>query len=141
MGLITWLGFAAGLVLVLATAASVLETTIVPRGSRSGLTPLILRLVNLPIRLLASRIEDYERRDGLLAYASAAYLVATLVVWLALFLVGYALMLWPSASPCRVAPSPPPSSTSPPSQAWWSSPCRSPTCPCCTRHTTAAKRW
>jgi hypothetical protein len=98
MAMITWLGFAAGLVLVLATAASVLETTIVPRGSRSGLTPLILRLVNFPIRLIASRIEDYERRDSLLAYASAAYLVATLVVWLALFLVGYALMLWPSSA-------------------------------------------
>jgi hypothetical protein len=98
MGMIRWIGFAAGLVLVLATAASVLETTIVPRGSRSGLTPLILRLVNLPIRLIASRIGDYERRDSLLAYASAAYLVATLLVWLALFLVGYALMLWPSSA-------------------------------------------
>src|ERR1700674_2371361 len=97
MAMIRWIGFAAGLVLVLATAASVLETTIVPRGSRSGLTPLILRLVNLPIRLVASRIEDYERRDSLLAYAPAAYVVATLVVWLALFLVGYALMLWPSS--------------------------------------------
>jgi hypothetical protein len=96
--MITWIGFAAGLVLVLATAASVLETTIVPRGSRSGLTPLILRLVNSPIRLMASRIGDYERRDSLLAYASAAYVVATLVVWLALFLVGYALMLWPSSA-------------------------------------------
>ena len=98
MGVIKWIGFAAGLMLVLATAASVLETTIVPRGSRSGLTPLILRLVNLPIRLMASRIGDYERRDSLLAYASAAYVVATLVVWLALFLVGYALMLWPSSA-------------------------------------------
>jgi hypothetical protein len=94
---VEWLGFAAGLLLVLATAASVLETTIVPRGSRSGLTPLVLRLVNLPVRLLASRVRDYERRDGLLAYASAAYLVATLLVWLVLFLVGYALMLWPSS--------------------------------------------
>jgi hypothetical protein len=92
-----WLGFAAGLLLVLATYASVLETTIVPRGNRSGLTPLILRLVNLPVRLVASRITDYEARDRLLAYASAGYLVATLLVWLLLFLVGYALMLWPSS--------------------------------------------
>jgi len=97
MRAVEWLGFAVGLVLVLATAASVLETTIVPRGSRSGLTPLVLRLVNLPVRLLASRVRDYERRDGLLAYASAAYVVATLMVWLGLFLVGFALMLWPSS--------------------------------------------
>jgi hypothetical protein len=33
----------------------------------------------------------------MLAYASAGYLVATLLVWLLLFLVGYALMLWPSS--------------------------------------------
>jgi hypothetical protein len=97
MRAVEWLGFAAGLVLVLATAASVLETTIVPRGSRSGLTPLVLRLVNFPVRLMASWVQDYERRDGLLAYASAAYVVATLMVWLALFLVGFALMLWPSS--------------------------------------------
>ena len=97
MKALEWLGFAVGLLLVLATYASVLETTIVPRGNRSGLTPLILRLVNLPVRLVASRITDYEARDRLLAYASAAYLVATLLVWLVLFLVGFALMLWPSS--------------------------------------------
>ncbi|MDQ6855980.1 MAG: hypothetical protein M3Z57_02755 [Candidatus Dormibacteraeota bacterium] len=97
MKALEWLGFAAGLLLVLATYASVLETTIVPRGNRSGLTPLILRLVNLPVRLVASRITDYEARDRMLAYASAGYLVATLLVWLVLFLVGYALMLWPSS--------------------------------------------
>lgn len=97
MRAVEWLGFAIGLLLVLATAASVLETTIVPRGTRSGLTPLVLRLVNLPVRLVASQIRDYERRDGFLAYASAAYVVATLLVWLVLFLVGFALMLWPSS--------------------------------------------
>ncbi|HWF57281.1 MAG TPA: hypothetical protein VG520_02900 [Candidatus Dormibacteraeota bacterium] len=98
MTAVEWLGFATGVVLVLATAVSVLETTIVPRGSRSGLTPLVLRLVNLPVRLVASRVRDYERRDRLLAYASAAYLAATLLVWLLLFLAGYALMLWPSSA-------------------------------------------
>ncbi len=97
MKALEWLGFAVGLLLVLATYASVLETTIVPRGNRSGLTPLILRLVNLPVRLVASRIHDFEARDRMLAYASAGYLVATLLVWLLLFLVGYALMLWPSS--------------------------------------------
>jgi hypothetical protein len=95
---IEWLGFAFGLLLVAATAASVLETTIVPRGTRTGLTPAVLRLVNLPIRLLASGIHNYERRDAMLAYASSAYLVATLFVWLVLFLLGFALMLWPSSA-------------------------------------------
>ena len=97
MKALEWLGFAAGLLLVLATYASVLETTIVPRGNRAGLTRLILRLVNLPVRLVASRLTNYEARDRMLAYASAGYLVATLLLWLLLFLVGYALMLWPSS--------------------------------------------
>ena len=93
-----WLGFAAGLVLVVATYASVIETTIVPRGSRSGLTPLILRFVNEPVKLVATRIDDYEARDRMLAYASAVYLVSILLVWLVLFLVGFSLMLWPSST-------------------------------------------
>jgi hypothetical protein len=95
---VAWFGFAVGLVLVVATWASVLETTIVPRGNRSGLTTLILRTVNLPVRLVASRLDDYERRDRMLAYAAAGYLVATLLVWLVLLLVGYSLMLWPSSA-------------------------------------------
>ena len=71
MRAVEWLGFAIGLLLVLATAASVLETTIVPRGTRSGLTPLVLRLVNLPVRLVASQIKNYERRDGFLRETKA----------------------------------------------------------------------
>ncbi len=98
MKAVDWFGFAAGLLLVIATWASVLETTIVPRGNRSSLTTLILRTVNLPVRLVASRLDDYERRDRMLAYASAGYLVATLLVWLVLFLVGYSLMLGPSSA-------------------------------------------
>ena len=97
MKALEWLGFTGGLLLVLATYGSVLETTIVPRGNRSGLTPLILRLVNLPVRVVASWISDYEARDRWLAYASAGDLVATLLVWLVLFLVGFAFMLWPSS--------------------------------------------
>ncbi|MDQ6847720.1 MAG: hypothetical protein M3019_09100 [Candidatus Dormibacteraeota bacterium] len=97
MKALEWLGFAAGLVLVLATWASVLETTIVPRGNRSGLSALILHVVNLPVRVIASRVHDFEARDRLLAYAAAGDLVSTLLVWLLLFLGGYSLMLWHSA--------------------------------------------
>jgi hypothetical protein len=95
MAALEWLGFATGLLLVLATDASVLETTIVPRGSRSRLTSLVLRVVTLPMRIAASKVDDYEIRDRLRAYASAAYVVSILLVWLVLFLAGFALMLWP----------------------------------------------
>ncbi len=95
MGVIVWVGFVAGLLLVLATNVSVLETTVVPRGSRSRLTALALRVVTTPVRLAASRISDFEARDRLRAYASGAYVVTSLLVWLLLFLIGFALMLWP----------------------------------------------
>jgi hypothetical protein len=95
VAVIAWAGLVVGAVLVLATWASVLETTVVPRGNRSSLSALILRLTTMPIRLAASRIRDFERRDRFHAYASAGYLVITLLAWLALFLVGFALILWP----------------------------------------------
>ncbi len=95
MALIAWIGFAAGVALVLLTWASVLETTVVPRSSRTGLTALIFRLSGYPVRMAASRVDDFETRDRMQAYASAAYLISSLVVWLLLFLSGYALILWP----------------------------------------------
>lgn len=98
MSVISWIGFALGLGLVLLTFSSVFETTVVPRGSRSAFTTLLLRTVRLPIRALAGMVRDYEKRDTLLAYSAAAYVISQLVVWLALFLIGYALLLWPYSS-------------------------------------------
>ena len=95
MAALSWLGFVAGVALVLATDTSVLETTIVPRGSRSRLTALVLRIVTLPMRVAARTIDDYEVRDRLRAYAAALYVVSILVLWLVLFLVGFGLMLLP----------------------------------------------
>jgi hypothetical protein len=95
---VSWIGFVLGLCLVLLTFGSVFETTVVPRGSRSAFTTLLLRAVRLPISAVARMVGDYERRDTLLAYSAAAYVISTLVAWLALFLVGYALLLWPYAS-------------------------------------------
>lgn len=97
IGAFSWFGFAIGLVLVLVTSASVLETTVVPRGSQSAVTTMLTRLVRLPLRTVARMISDYEARDTFLAYSAALYIVSTLLVWLALFLVGYALMLLPYA--------------------------------------------
>ncbi|MEO8897691.1 MAG: hypothetical protein ABI352_00550, partial [Candidatus Dormibacter sp.] len=55
----------------------------------------LFRLTAYPVRVAAARVNDYEARDRLHAYASAAYLISTLLAWLVLFLTGYALMLWP----------------------------------------------
>ncbi|MFZ0180145.1 MAG: hypothetical protein WAL84_09795 [Candidatus Dormiibacterota bacterium] len=95
MTALAWLGFALGLVLVLTTYASVVETTILPRGTQSGFSALVLRSVSFPIRVAASMVRDFEARDRLLAYSAALFLVLTLLAWLLLFLVGFTLILWP----------------------------------------------
>src|SRR5579864_9561320 len=95
MTALAWFGFAAGLILVLTTSGSVVETTILPRGTQSGFSALVLRSVSFPIRVAAAMVRDFEARDRLLAYSAALFLVMTLFVWLVLFLVGYTLILWP----------------------------------------------
>lgn len=92
---ISWAALVVGVFLVGATWGSVLETTVVPRSNRSALSAVLLRLINLPITAAVARISDYERRDRLHAYASSAYLIATLLAWLALFLLAFSLILWP----------------------------------------------
>ena len=95
MTALAWFGFAVGLVLVLTTYGSVVETTILPRGTQSSFSALVLRSVSFPIRFAAALVRDFEARDRLLAYAAALFLVFTLLAWLLLFLVGFALILWP----------------------------------------------
>lgn len=95
MLVLDWTGFAAGLLLVLLTGVSVVETTVVPRSNQTRITRMVQRLVSVPVRTLLDHIRDYERRDRLHAVASATYVVVTLVVWLLLFLIGYSLLLVP----------------------------------------------
>lgn len=94
-----WVGFAAGIVVLLGTWGSVLETAVVPRGNSSRITAALTRSLLAPITLLADRIDSYERRDRLLAYYSAMFLVAVLAAWLLLFLIGFTLLLWPFTGP------------------------------------------
>jgi hypothetical protein len=44
---------------------------------------------------LANRFESYEVKDRILAYSAPMSLVALLITWLFLFLLGFGLMLWP----------------------------------------------
>jgi hypothetical protein len=95
VGVIAWVGLVVGVLLVALTWASVLETTVVPRSRHTGLSALIFRWSGYPVRVATSRVDDFELRDRIHAYASAGYLIATLVVWLLLFLIGFAFILWP----------------------------------------------
>ena len=85
----------AGLVLVLASARSLIVTVIVPRPVSSWLTRWVSQLAGLVFRMITGRITDFRTRDRILASQVAAVLLAQIIVWLLMFFVGYSLMLWP----------------------------------------------
>jgi len=93
--MVRWLGFAAGLVLLLATASSVIKTLLIPRASRSAFGSVLAWLVRGTFRRITTRVEDLRQRERILAASGPTWLVALLVTWLASLYIGYALLLWP----------------------------------------------
>ena len=86
---------AAGAVLVLTAAASVVGTVIVPRKTGSRLTRLVASAVTGVFRLIARPVASYRRRDRILAGQAAVILLGQLAAWLLAFYVGYTLLIWP----------------------------------------------
>jgi hypothetical protein len=88
----------AGAVLVLTAWYSVTGTLIVPRPVTSWLTRGVDKSVTRAFWLAISFIDDHKKRDRVLAAQAAMVLLAQLVAWLGLSLVGFALLLWPFVS-------------------------------------------
>jgi hypothetical protein len=93
-----------GTAIVVRTWVSVLRALVVPRPSRDRLTRVVSGAVDGVYRLATGRVRGYARRDRLLASQAAATILLQLAVWLALFYVGFALILqafdrigWPHA--------------------------------------------
>jgi hypothetical protein len=91
-----WVAAAVGILLVLTGWQSVIGTLIVPRPVGSWLTRMVDRLVVAAYMAVTRPVSDWVRRDRILATQAAAILVAQLGAWLAIFLAGYTLMLWPA---------------------------------------------
>jgi hypothetical protein len=87
---------ACGILLVLAGWQSVIGTLIVPRPVGSWLTRWVDRVVIMAYRAATRPVTDWRRRDRILATQAATILVMQLAAWLAIFLAGYTLVLWPS---------------------------------------------
>jgi hypothetical protein len=92
-----WLGFVAGLALVVTVFGSVINTVITPRSNSSQITHRTWLAVRWLFFTVADRMRRYEWKDRLLAYLAPTTLLAWLITWLLLFLLGYALMFWPLA--------------------------------------------
>jgi hypothetical protein len=86
---------AIGALLVITAAWSVIGTIIVPRQVGSLLTRWVDRLVNGSFRIAVARIASYKRRDRVLAAQAPMILLVQLLAWLAIFFIGYSLLLWP----------------------------------------------
>jgi hypothetical protein len=87
-----------GTAVILVTAWSVLGTLVVPRRIRSPI-PRAVFVVNRSIfHFLADKTSSYERRDRILAVQAPVQLIAQVVAWLALYQLGFGLLVWSVAN-------------------------------------------
>ncbi|HZA10660.1 hypothetical protein [Mycobacterium sp.] len=98
-----WLGFAAGLFVVMGTLSSVVGTLVVPRGINSRISRTVDRALDAGFLQLSRRVRTFQRRDRILAWQSPLSLLVRLAVWLGLLVAGFALLLLPSLNG-RVGP-------------------------------------
>lgn len=94
---------AVGVLIIVSTTASVLRTLIIPRGSFGYIGRAVDKAVDRVFLFATRRVASYEERDTILAAQAAIYLVALLAVWLAGFLIGFGLVLWPATTDLGVA--------------------------------------
>jgi hypothetical protein len=91
-----WIGFAAGLLLVVGTLMSVAGTLVVPRAVFSPATRLVEWLLDVVFQILIKPVRSFERRDGILSWQAPMSLLVRLAAWLGMLIVGFALLLLPS---------------------------------------------
>lgn len=84
-----------GVFIVLATGWSVLGTLVVPRRVRSRI-PRTVFIVNRSVfQFFADRTSSYEHRDRILSVQAPVQLIGQVVAWLALYQLGFGLLMWP----------------------------------------------
>ena len=89
-----WVGGLIGLIIVVGTWTSVFQVLVVPRGRTTRLTNLVTGAVRGSFAPAVRRAKTYEAKDTLLAQVGPLTLLVMLIVWLLLFHLGYALLLW-----------------------------------------------
>jgi len=92
---VRWTGFALGLTLTVGTWRSIIGTIILPRFNRSFIAFATLSVVRTTFLFIANRQSEYVKKDRVLALLGPFVMLATLVSWMTMFLIGYALMFWP----------------------------------------------
>jgi hypothetical protein len=91
-----WIGFAAGLMLVMGTLMSVAGTLVVPRAVNSPASRMVAWLLDIVFRILTKPVRSFGRRNAILSWQAPMSLLARLAAWLGTLIVGFALLLLPS---------------------------------------------
>ena len=93
--MLSWVGFVVGVVGYLGTMGSVIETTVVPRGTRSRTTRIVAANVGRTFQYIADRFDTWERRDRVWTLGGPTFLLSLLVAWLLLLLGEMTLIFVP----------------------------------------------
>jgi hypothetical protein len=96
-------GVVLGLALIVATSSSVLRQLVIPRARLGPIGRAVDRAVDMAFRVATRRVTSYAGRDSILAAQAAGFLVVQLAVWLAAYLIGFALLIWPATHHIGVA--------------------------------------
>jgi hypothetical protein len=81
--------------LVITAARSVLTTIIVPRPTGSWLVRSVDKATVAVYAIAVKHVHDFRTKDRVLATQAAVILILQLITWLAIFFVGFSLLLWP----------------------------------------------
>ncbi len=92
----SWIGFGAGLFMVLGTLMSVAGTLVVPRAVFSPASRAVDFLLDVVFRILTKPVRSFARRDAILSWQAPMSLLVRLAAWLGMLIVGFALLLLPS---------------------------------------------
>ncbi len=83
-----------GIVVVVLTVWSVFTSLVVPRAASARLGRALARSLSGTARHVTPRLPDFESRDRLLSFVGPAAIVLLFVLWLALILLGMAMIIW-----------------------------------------------
>lgn len=89
----SYVAFAAGLLLTLGTASSIIGALVVPRRVQSWVTKVVDRLLDVAFLVALRGVRSFERRDRILGWQAPLALIVRLTVWMALLILGFALMM------------------------------------------------
>ena len=96
MSAVDWIALLAGIAIVTGTIVSVVKTLVVPRRAWSLVPRVVDTSTTWGFMATARRMRSYDLVDRFLGFLGPTVLILTLLVWLGLLVIGFALMLVPS---------------------------------------------